>query len=513
MIFLQSTILVMIITLFSKFLGFAREIFIAKEFGVSFETDAYFLAVTIPLILFSSLFFAISTTFIPVYTSIVNNKGEEEGLNFTNKILNLLICFLVISISVLIFFAPQIVGLIAIGFDGSTFELAVKYTIILLPIALFLGINQLFSGYLQAKKQFIASVAISIPSNLLIVLILIIAIDINMNYLIWATLAGSFLQLLFQIPFLRRANYKYTMSFSIKDRDVKQVIKLTIPVLLGTSIQQINLLIDRMLASGLHDGSISALNYATRLNGFVFGIVATSIATTIFPILSSLVSKNRFSEFSETTKNSLIQVTIITIPIVIGTMIFKKPIIKLLFEHGEFNSEATSMTADALFYYSFGMLFLGYREVLNRAFYSLKDTKTPMINGAYAILINIVLSFVLIRFMDFRGLALASSVAAAVTSSLLIYSLQKKMQLKLGVEFGKVLSKILVASLLFGICSYSGFYFLNNSLGYIFSIFISVMFGGAVYVTALYLLKVNEVQLIFNMFYRKFNKSKENLEV
>ncbi|EJV64232.1 murein biosynthesis integral membrane protein MurJ [Bacillus cereus] len=509
---IRSAFWVMLITFLSKFLGFFREILIGIQYGVNYQTDAFFLATSLPQIIFSSILLSISTAFIPMYTDIVTKTNKEKGMEYTNRILNTVIIFSVLVTIICMVYSEDIVKVLAGGFNEDATKITVKFLLISLPMCIFLAISQIFTGFLQSNQQYIASAAINIPANVLLLCVMLLVNGTNIESLVWATVGGTLLQIFVQLPFLKRQRYSYRLTLGWHDNYVRDTWKLVIPVFISTSIQQINLLIDRMLASGLEEGSISALNFATKLNGFVFGIVATSIATIIFPILSKYQSEKDMVEFQKTTVRSLNLITIITLPIVVLTMVLNKPIIQLLFEHGAFNREATMMTAGALFYYAFGMLFLGYREVLNRVFYSFHDTKTPMVNGIIAIVVNIIFSIVLAEFMSFKGIALASSIAAAVTSILLLRSMYYKFKIKLGFKMVITTLKILAASIIAGGSSklvYENFNIdsIQGDIIIASKLFFSVITGTLIYIVFIYLFKIEEVNVITKSLKRRFTKN------
>ena len=172
------------------------------------------------------------------------------------------------------------------------------------------------------------------------------------------------------------------------------------PVLIGVAVNQINTMVDRTLASTLVEGSISALNYANKLNGFVMALFITSVGAVIYPMLSKLSSEDNKEKFISSVVQSINSVILLVIPISIGAIVLATPIVKLLFQRGEFDARATSMTAIALIMYSIGMVAFGLRDIIGKVFYALKDTKTPMINGAIAMIMNIVLNIILVKYLQ-----------------------------------------------------------------------------------------------------------------
>jgi len=201
---------------------------------------------------------------------------------------------------------------------------------------------------------------------------------------------------------------------------------LAVPVIVGASVNDINILIDRTVASGIAVGGISALNYAARLNGFVQGLIVVSVTSVMYPMISRMPVDDNLEGLKQTLKDAISIVSLLIIPATIGAMAFSNEIVNLLFGRGAFTVEAINMTGDALFYYSVGMIAYGLRDILSRAFYSLKDTKTPVITATIAVILNIVLNLILSRYIGIGGLALATSISSIVATVSLFFILRRR---------------------------------------------------------------------------------------
>jgi len=184
------------------------------------------------------------------------------------------------------------------------------------------------------------------------------------------------------------------------------MVYIALPVIIGVSVNQINVLVDRTIASRVAEGGITALNYASRLNGFVQGIFVLSITTALYPMISKMVAESNMEGLKKSVSEAISGINLLVIPATVGSMIFAEPVVMLLFGRGKFDVEAIAMTSAALFFYSLGMLGFGLREVLSRAFYSLQDTKTPAINATIAVVMNIIPNIILSKYMGIGGLAL-----------------------------------------------------------------------------------------------------------
>lgn len=499
----KAATLVIVITIISKMLGFTREMAIGAVYGATSVTDAYLVAIVIPTILFVSIFTAVKTSFIPLFTELITKISRERAYRFTNNLINILLFISTILVLIGIIFAPQIIRIIAIGFDEPTYILTVKLTRLAFPMTYFIGMAYILTGILHAQREYVVPALIGIPYNISILFFLLFLSDtFSINGLVVATIIGSLFQVLIQFPFTRQQGYLYHFLFDLKDDSIIKLSKLVVPVILGMAVQQVNVLVDRMLASGLVEGSISALNFANRLNGFVYGVFTYTIAVIMFPLFSKFIAENNMQKFKEAVSRSTNIILIIIIPITAGSIVLREPIVRVLFERGQFNSRATLMTASALLYYSIGMSAFGLRELYNRVFYSLQDTKTPMVNGIYAVVINIILNIILVRYMAHSGLAFATSISAIVTTILLIININKKID---GINFLPVIRTFLktaFASAVMGILVMV----LNNFLTLRFgtsrfllnfiNLSLCIFAGFVVYLALIYILKIPELDFI-----------------
>ena len=294
---------------------------------------------------------------------------------------------------------------------------------------IFIALICIFQAY-HAQNEFTIPAAIGFPSASILIFIFFI----SKIYYTWACNVSLLSDIFKQhpIPFSKRNGFKYKFIFDLKDETIIKLGMLVIPVILGMSVQQLNSLVDKMLASGLAEGSISALNFANRLNGFVYGVFTHNTAVVLYPILSKFAVEDRLDALKEAIIKTTNVVLLIVIPITVGSIVLREPIVRVLFEWGQFDERAVQMTASALLYYSIVMVAFGLRDLYNRIFYSIQDTKTPMLNGIYAVIINIVLNLILVRFMANNGLALATSISGIITTLFIINKLRKQIK---GINF------------------------------------------------------------------------------
>lgn len=502
----KTALIIMVITILSKFLGFARELTLSYFYGATGTSDAFLVSITIPGVIFGFIGTGLATSYIPIYSSIKNYEGVIQANRFTNNLLNLilLLCSFVLIIGML--FTDSIVKLFAYGFEGYTLELAVSFTRISLFGVLFTGLTYIFTSYLQVHKKFIVPALIGLPLNFIFIIFIIISSMTNPILLSLGIILALASQLFLLLPFAYKEGYRYSFILDSKDALLRKIIQLSLPVILGASVNQINTLVDRTLASQLAVGGISALNYANRLNGFVQGIFVLSIATVMYPLISTMAAEGNIGGLKKTLMEAMNSINILVIPATIGAIIFAEPIVSLLFGRGAFDYNAVSMTSSALFFYSLGMIGFGLREVLSRAFYSLQDTRTPMINGVIAVSLNIILNIILSKYLGIGGLALATSISAIFCILLLFISLRKKIG-QIGIKNILIsIGKMLFASMIMALIARLTYNGLFNHIGNNLSLVVAIGIGAIVYFIAIYIFRIEEVDIIKGKLQRELIK-------
>ncbi|MFS1511170.1 murein biosynthesis integral membrane protein MurJ [Chengkuizengella sp. SCS-71B] len=496
--------ILMILAIFSKMLGFGREITLSYFYGASNVTDAYLISLTIPLILFQFFAKSIQHTYIPMYSRILKEKGIKDAIGFTNMLINVVLVICTFIVVIVIVFTVPIVKMFASGFQEETLILATNLTRISIFAIYFSGLVYIFTGYLHLNNNFKVPSLMSLPFNLAIILSIFLAYRFNNIILGIGSVVAGLLQILWLMPFVLKQGYRFSFVLNKYKEQFKKIIYLSLPVMIGVSANQINVLVDRTIASQISIGGISALTYANLFNLFIQGVFVASITTVIFPMISKMVVENNLSGLKKSISTIFNSINLLLIPAVVGVMIFAELIVQVVFGRGAFDSQAVSMTSTALFYYSIGMVGYGLRDVLSKVFFSMEDTKTPMINAAIGMGLNIILNIILSKFLGIGGLALATSISATFTTILLTISLRRKIG-QFGLKHISVsFVKILIASLLTGVISKLSFDYLSIHIFNQFLLFLlTLAIGVTTYVVIIYFIKIDDVNIFVNVIKRK----------
>ncbi|WDU82049.1 lipid II flippase MurJ [Caloramator sp. Dgby_cultured_2] len=267
-----------------------------------------------------------------------------------------------------------------------------------------------------------------------------------------------------------------------------------------------------MLATTVGEGSIAVLNFANKLNMFVYGIFAVAITTVIYPTLSTYSAQENLRAYKDALIKGINVILLIMLPATIGMMVLRQPIVDIVFKRGAFDNNAAYLTSLALLFYSPGMIFVGVRDVIGRAFYSIKDTKTPMINGVVGVILNIILNIVLVKIMGVAGLALATSISVIVVTLLLIRSLNRKIEdigmKKLISSFNKMLlSSLVMGVVVFVLNKYMQLKFGTGFKGDVISVFGCAFVGALAYFGMIHILKLEEYVYFVNIVKKKLKKA------
>jgi putative peptidoglycan lipid II flippase len=496
----KTALVLMIVTILTSVLGFVREIILSYFYGASSISDAYLISITVPLVIFGFIGAGISTGFIPMYSKILQQHGKNDANNFTNNLINILVILSSLLVIFSLVYTKEIVRLFASGFEGETLDLAVTFTRISLFGMLFPGVIYILNGLLQINGNYIVPALLGLPTNLIIIIFIIISYNSFIIALPIGTVIATAIQLLFLFMFINKEKYNYNYSFVIqlKNEHVLRMAYIALPVIFSVSITQINIIIDRSLASQIVIGGVSALNYANKLNGFIQGVFVLSLSTIIYPMISKMAAESNFTDFKKIISDSIKFINLLIIPVMVGIIVFSESIVILLFGRGAFDSNDIYLTSNALFYYSMGLLGLGVSQILTKAFYSLQDTKTPMILAAISMGINIILNIILSRILGLGGLALATSIATTFLGVMLFVMIRRKLG-AFGIRNIIVsLVKISISSLIMGYISKSTFTMLLPHLNITYSLLISITLAIIIYFITIILLKVDEVRsLIF----------------
>ena len=404
---------VSIVIFMSKVLGFLRDISIAYFFGTTILSDLFLLIFSFPGYLFASIGTALSSVNIPDLTYYIKNRTREERDLYLSNLFAQITLWATILCLAGIIFAPAITGLIAPGLKSDVIGLAVQLTRIMIPTLLFVSLTYVATGVLQVHGYFLLSSAISIPFNLLIILCLYLKGN-DIIFLGYVTTLGWFLQFLIQVPVLWKEKYRFFFRIDFKDEHTVLMFKQLLPILLGNSLLQLCLIIDRSFATHLEEGTAGALGYGSNLFVTITSVFIVAMSTVIFPRLSQYCLEKDYSRIRYLLSNIFKILLFILLPYLILVVFYHQEIIALVYEHGAFTSKSTSISSLAFLGYSFAVMGYACQEIFNRVYYALKKFKIPMQVSIFCIGLKLLLDFISFRTAGIIGISVSTAVCMLI---------------------------------------------------------------------------------------------------
>lgn len=432
-------------TLFGKMLGMVRDMLIANDYGISYEADAFFVASRIPNNFFDfALSAAVVSTFIPIFNRIMHRKGKEEAFKYANHFLSFAMAIAVVVSGILIIFPGPIVSVFGPGLSEEAAKLATTLTQYMAPVVIFATVTFTYVGLMQSFSHFTLPSAISIFSNLVVILYLIFMNPrFGLYGLAIAFSLGWFIQALIQMPVMKKEGFVFRPALHLKSEAMRDTLRMTGPVLVSTWAQPVNAMIITVLAS-FYAGGVSLMEYANRVYIIISGVLIYTITNYIFPKLSKTFSSDDRVAFMGVVQRSVILFLYFGIPIVFLVTLYSSETIQILFLRGAFTEHAAETTSIILSFFIWGLIGLGIKEILNRVYFAMGNTKLPLIITVIGILINIPLSLLLSSFMGLNGLALASTVSMTlVTMVMMVVAMRQNIVSSVGI-LAKTTSKIII---------------------------------------------------------------------
>lgn len=442
---IRAAFVILVATFTSRVLGFAREILIAHFFGARAITDSYLVATVLPSTLAGLVSGALTTVFIPLFIEEREGQGEEKAWEGARVVLRASLVYLVAATFVSYLLLPYFVRAIAPGFRGERLALSLSMGYLMMPSLLFLGLLGLLTGIMNAYQAFTLPALAGLLYNTCLISFLWWArcypvLSLSLGHMLGVL--GQFLILFFALRKRKPFGGRWSFSHPILVR----TWKLMLPVLVGTGVGYLNLVVDRVFASLLPVGTIAALNFAFRVREIPTGLFGSAISQAVYPSTSLQVTRGKIEELRDLFSRSLEGLLLFILPATAGLLILPRETIKILFERGAFDPHATGVTAQALFFYALGLPASASLQIVGQVFYAFQDTATPVKVGIIGLAMNIGLNALLVRSMAHRGLALATSLSAIFIFLVLFEILRRRLGGIGGRELLRNLKKIALAT-------------------------------------------------------------------
>jgi len=510
---LGATILVIIAILLSKISGLARDQIMAGYFGLNYDVDAFTWAYFIPN-LFRILFAEslIVAAFIPIYSLYIKKKRDKDSMIFVNSITNImLLAFIAIS-GIIFVLSPQIGTLLSMISDNQM-DIARFVTMnrIMIFSLVFLSLSGLATGVLNSHNIFaLPSLAPFVLNVVTIIFVAILASRMGIVSMAVGVMVGSFFHLFMQFPKLNVSGIRYRPLIDFKHEGVREIFGLMLPILLSLGAVQLNNNIDYFFALNLGGGNTTALNISWRVANLPLGVFTVAIVTVLYPLISRQAAEDDVKGIKESFSLGVREIGYLMLPAAAGMMILAHPIIKVLFEHYNFGPEDTARVANLLIYHSLGLVFFGLLMILNRIFYAFKNVRTPLKVAGASIVVNLLLDWLLIKYMDTAGLALSTTLVAVFNVTVLLVILRKKVGnlggKRIAGSYWKILlSTAVMSAVIYTVWRYVSVFASRDLIWLILLVLGMIVLGAGVYIALTVILRMDEVRSVMNMF-KSFRK-------
>lgn len=438
----------------SRALGLLREVILANRFGTSGDYDAYVAAFRIPDLLFLIIMAgSFGAAFIPVFSGYLSRDQKEDAWSLASTVL----CFsglltLIGAVIVFVFAHPLIHMVVAPGLDPRYQDTAATTMRILLLSPVFLGLGIAAKGILEAQDMFSLPAMAPLAYNVVIILgAWLLAPSYGVNGVAVSVAVGAMCHLAVQLPGLVRSGMQFRISYNLRTEGLSEVGRLLLPRIIGQAAFQLNFVVVTSFASDTGEGRVAALNYSWQLLMLPHGIVALSISTVIFPTMARLFEQRDVIGLRRTFDAALQPLLFLTMPASVVLFMFREPIVRTLFQSGQFSGRSTALVADPLALLALGLVGYATVEVLTRAFYAMHDTRTPVIVGIAIIGLNVILCAALVDRFGHTALAMSLSLTTTYEAIILMVILQVKFGGIIWREWAGVLRMGLATSCMAGV--------------------------------------------------------------
>ncbi|MQA31315.1 MAG: murein biosynthesis integral membrane protein MurJ [Luteitalea sp.] len=445
-------------TLASRLLGLARDQVLAAFFGASHDMDAFVVAFRIPNLV-RDLFAegAMSAAFVPTFTQHLTRKGRNDAWRVGNHTLNAVALFTGILVVVGVIFARPLVTAVAGGFAEvpGKLELTVRLTRIVLPFLTLVAIASVLMGMLNSLQHYFVPALAPAAFNLATIVCAFALAPVMPRFgmspivaIAVGALIGGLGQVALQWRPLATEGFRYRPVLDLNDPGLRRVLLLMGPGTIGLAATQVNLFVNTIFATSAEPGAVSWLQYAFRLMYLPIGLFGVSIATAVLPVAARHAALDDPQAVSRTVARGVGLMTLLNIPATVGLFLLADDIVRLLFERGRFLPVDTAATAGALRGYAVGLVGYSATRIASPVFYALGQSRLPVILSTISIGVNVLLSLLLVQPLGFRGLALATSLAASVNGGLSLVLLRRRLGGLQGRHLAATFTKMAIASLM-----------------------------------------------------------------
>ena len=500
----RGTIIIVLIGILAKLAAFLSEAVLAAYLGTNYRSDAYYMVSSIQQVIYPMLSVGIWKVFLPVYKEKITQGHADQAYELTNKAISFFTVISIAVVAMIMVLTGTVVSIVAPGFEGETRELCIKLVRISSPMYVFIIASAVYASILQSHNKFLGSQIREVASHIPTILAAIFFYNkFGIEAMAIALVVGGAVRLIIELPFVDWG-YKYKPDLKFRTKEFLTMLKRLPSALISEGVTQLNTLIDKAMASTLPEGTISGLNYGHRLMNVFSGLLSTAIATALYPQMIELIALKKEQELSKLVVKIINIFCVLMVPVTLACVLFRTELVAAVFQRGSFTAESTLLTSGVFALYSLGIFFIACNTVITNLFYGYGNTKTPMYISIANLVINVVLNLVLIHLWGVNGLALATSLSAVITFFVRVKAAEKYVKLdnkKMIVTALKVLVAAAIA------CMIPRAFFWQHPINKYLTLIISAIIGIIIYLLAVKLLKVTEINDLVGLLKRKLKKT------
>ena len=515
---MKAASILIIANFLSSILGVVREIIMSSVFGMNGTLDAYNAAFTIPDLIYTILVGGgLSAAFIPVFSGYIAEKKYDDGYEMASTILNIVAIVVAVLCVIGEIFTPQLMGFVfpkLLTWEPEMAHLAFTLTRIMFFQCFFMCLTGICMGILQSYKDFTPPSIGAVLYNITIigVGVLLLTLGTGIAGFSIGVVTGSIVNLVVQIIPIYKHGFKYKKVIYMDHEGVKQFFHLFGPVLIGIAVTQLNLVVNRRFASAQGEGILSNIIQAQRIMQLPINIFAYAIAMSIFPTMVEHFATKNMDEYRKDLSLGVRNVAFIIMPCAAGIIAIRVPLIRAIYLQGNFSSKNVYILATLLAFYCVGMIGYSVRQVILQGFYAIKETRTPVAINIFILCLNMVLTATFVKFWGAKGIAIAYSTAGICSVILQTYFLRKRVGRINGNEMKESFIKCFVCCGVMYLVLTLAIYILEKFMPLdikrfqLMEVMILLIIGAGTYVVMAYVLKMQELTSIIDVFKRKFLK-------
>ncbi|MHB9148516.1 MAG: murein biosynthesis integral membrane protein MurJ [Thermoleophilia bacterium] len=499
----------------SRVLGLVREQVMLSYLGLGPQMGAFTVAFKVPSLIRTLVAdTALSAAFIPVFSGLLSEDRRQEAWRLVTTITFLAVVLLGAISALGMVFAPQVISVAAPGYrNPATIDLAIGLTRVMFPTVVLLGVTGIFMGVLNSYDHFALPALAPIVWNVIIIGSVVFFADGSggdraFYILAWGTVAGTVAQLVIQMPAVWKRRDSLGLRLDFHDPAVRQVGRLLGPVMLTLGIVNFNALVGTIVASYISEPAPAVIDKAFRLFQLPQGMFAVAIGTVLFPALSRFASAGRMGDFRVALSSGLRQIFFVTLPFAAFFVVLGAPTVRLVFEHGRFQSADTSAVAWALAFFSLGMGFVSANTLLNRAFYGIRKAWLPLIVGVANLVLYTVMCLLLYKPLGVGGVTLATAIVSTFNFFGLMFLLRRQIGSVDGRRVAASAARSLAALLPLCLVAYGVWWSLDGWLGrsvpaQLISVGAGYAFGLLAYAGAARIMRMDELREVVGVVRRR----------